>query len=841
MVTGWTRTFLAVAASAAVGLLSAGTASAGAQTTQATQTTRTAQTAASTQRSAAGTPAAATSAVPGAGASPTISATSQLSERRFVAAGTEAYVVGVEDGTFPPIGWHTTGQMGGVFAPPVKLLDGLWFGLGGNWLDDAATYTSGPGFVRMTFPVTDGLQPTLTEFAPDGQSAVLFGLTLVPANGSAATVAVTADAHSEVSATYPWGSTTPTWDQFNNQNTVSAANGVITFNQEKTSWYADVGASPAPSATATGSGYWGPTSTSDQAAFGTKGEGGQLTWNLSVPAAGRTLWLGVAGSQNSQADAGQTLQAALANPAGLLQSKIAERDGVAAQTSLQVPDSGVQQALLWSKLNLADLSRTIANAAIRDTMAGTVYPAPLATVPSLSAVDAAYPDYAEFFGTDGAYSSYGLSVSGQWQTAVNWLNTMRTVSEIVNGSTGKVLHEVTATGAVYYGDNSEPGDINETAQFAIAADLVWKWSGDNSVLTDNYKFIDEGEHYLASLATGPDHLWPVGDGIVENPSLGGEALDVASETIQALAALHDMAVAMNDSSTATWAAQREQAMLNAFSQWWISSQHLYADSLCTAAVAGTSCTAAGQQLQQRWWTSVAPMEQDIAPVADADAALGQLETPTFTGSCGLYVDGVGGPMGTSGQSCYLVNTGALAVGEANYGRLPQAVTDMDKIASQLTVEMPGSLPELAASSQYNPFEAFTSRANVMQAWSSYGLLWTVVNDLLGVSPDVPAGSVAVVPDVPPSWPSMSVQNLHVGMGTLGETASHHGAAYRTEVTGAQGLALTIGTVLVAGATVHSVTLNGAQVEYHLVATNRGTAVEVSVPHPTADEVLAVEA
>jgi hypothetical protein len=45
------------------------------------------------------------------------------------------------------------------------------------------------------------------------------------------------------------------------------------------------------------------------------------------------------------------------------------------------------------------------------------------------------------------------------------------------------------------------------------------------------------------------------------------------------------------------------------------------------------------------------------------------------------VDGVGGPMGTSGQSCYLVNTGALAVGEANYGRLPQAVTDMDKIAS----------------------------------------------------------------------------------------------------------------------------------------------------------------
>ena len=291
----------------------------------------------------------------------------------------------------------------------------------------------------------------------------------------------------------------------------------------------------------------------------------------------------MSGSQNGSANASQALQAALANPAGLLQDKITERDGVAAQTNLQVPDSGVQQALLWSKLNLADLNRTIANAAIRDVKAGTVYPAPLATVPQLSAIDAAYPDYAEFFGTDGAYSSYGLAVSGQWQTAANWLNAMRTVSQIENGSTGKVVHEVTATGAVYFGDNSDPGDINETAQFAIAADLTWKWSGDNAVLADNYKFIAAGEHYLASLATGPDHLWPVGDGIVENPSLGGEALDVASETIQALGALHDMAVAMNDNSTAAWAAQRENAMLKAFGQWWIKSQNLYADSMCTAA------------------------------------------------------------------------------------------------------------------------------------------------------------------------------------------------------------------------------------------------------------------
>jgi hypothetical protein len=83
--------------------------------------------------------------VPEATAAPVISATSKLDLRRYVAAGTSAYVVGVEDGSFPPIGWHTTGQMGGVWAPPVKLLDGLWFSIGGHWLGPATKYTSGPG------------------------------------------------------------------------------------------------------------------------------------------------------------------------------------------------------------------------------------------------------------------------------------------------------------------------------------------------------------------------------------------------------------------------------------------------------------------------------------------------------------------------------------------------------------------------------------------------------------------------------------------------------------------------------------------------------------------------
>ncbi|MBO0810106.1 MAG: hypothetical protein J2P32_17575, partial [Actinobacteria bacterium] len=58
--------------------------------------------------------------------SPELSVTSRLSDRREVAAGTRAYSIGFEDGRFYANGWHTTGEMGGIWTPPVKLLDGVW-------------------------------------------------------------------------------------------------------------------------------------------------------------------------------------------------------------------------------------------------------------------------------------------------------------------------------------------------------------------------------------------------------------------------------------------------------------------------------------------------------------------------------------------------------------------------------------------------------------------------------------------------------------------------------------------------------------------------------------------
>src|SRR5215211_5610073 len=108
---------------------------------------------------------------------PTLSVSDRLDDRRFVTTGTRAYEVGTEAGRYPAMGWHTRGEMGGIWSPPIKLLDGIWFGIDDEWIGPATEFSSGYGHVKMDLPDHNGLSVSRTDFASDGKRAVLFGLT----------------------------------------------------------------------------------------------------------------------------------------------------------------------------------------------------------------------------------------------------------------------------------------------------------------------------------------------------------------------------------------------------------------------------------------------------------------------------------------------------------------------------------------------------------------------------------------------------------------------------------------------------------------------------------------
>ncbi len=769
--------------------------------------------------------------------------TEMLDMKRYVAAGNRAYVVGIQDGSVNPsgIGWHITGQMGGVWAHPIKLLDHFQFYLNGQLLPPATTFVSGTGYVRQELPLTQGITITETQFAPDDLPVVLVGVDLYTANPGTTNVTLAIQPQSELIAAYPWSSTTPSSESVHQQDQViyDSALGALQFTQPgEPSWYALVSAAAEQNSAAGGFQSLGATNLGPAGSH--NGAAGELTYRVGLRGQSHTtIWFAISGSNVGKFEAAAAMQLGLEFPRLLLNKKISDRRELLSQAQIQIPDSDqmVQAAFDWAKLNLADMRRVVQNMEVRDTKEGTVYPPPINAIPIpfVSGFGAGYPDYPWFFGTDGCYTTFGLSAVGQWDAAKSHLNSIRQISQIVNGSTGKVLHEIVTSGSIYYGTNEQPGDTNETAEFATAVATLWRWSGDKSVRDDNYNFIKAGLTYITTnlvTATANPDGWPEGAGMVEATGMGAIKLDVAVYTIRALNDLAEMATSKGDIATHDWAANLASALTARFApDWWIPAQGLFADSLALKQAVPTDPTATlgtqpVTQLEQLYWTNATPMETGIAPFQDAEIAFPSLESSTFTGTTGFYQEGQDLPAITGSRQASALNTGVMAVAEAKYGRLDESLRYVRFVADELDVEQPGALPELFNSPDYPYFPSFAG-AMVMQAWSSYGVLWSLVDLYLGIEPNAPASSLSVIPDLPSSWPRLSIEDLNIGSAKLSVSASHSGKSYSTSVAGPSGWKLTIGYALPANSQVRSVTLNGKSAMFQILDTNRGREVHVS--------------
>jgi len=239
------------------------------------------------------------------------------------------------------------------------------------------------------------------------------------------------------------------------------------------------------------------------------------------------------------------------------------------------------------------------------------------------------------------------------------------------------------------------------------------------------------------------------------------------------------------------------------------------------------------QLEQLYWTNATPMETNFASVPDASIAFLQLESSAFTGKTGFFQQGMKG-----GFQASAVNTGVMAIAEANYGRMDQSLRYVQFVADELDVEQPGALPELFDSPDYtyfsggNPFGG----AMVMQAWSSYGIHWPLEELYLGIKPDAPAKTLAVVPNLPGSWKELSIDNLHVGSDQIAVSVKRAGINYVTTVSAPAGWSLTIGYTLPAKTQVKSVSLNHSPASFQIVNTNRGEEIHVQTNSGGTQEV-----
>jgi hypothetical protein len=823
----------------------------------------------------------------GAGAAtPELSETSRLQDRREIAAGTRAYSVGFQDGRFYANGWHITGEMGGVWTPPLKLVDGVWFGLDDQWVGPATQFTSGWGYTGYDLPDTAGLELERTDFVPDGRRGALFGLKITNP-GAARTAKLSVDAHSELMGHYPWGfsgvtpnasDNLPDSGSFDGRHLVFTDDGALPGAPEH-HYAALVGTALTPDSGEIGDQFWGPQpghrctgtepgapaepkpSQCDDGPFG-RGTGGELTYTLDLPAGGSTtVWLAVAGSDRGLAPARRELTRVLRDPAAKLAAKLAHRQRLSRMTRLSLPgDPLVQDAVEWGKQNLADSTQSAEDLQIRWTDQGKQFPPPLGTVPKATWFAAGFPDYPWIFGTDGEYTAFAAVSVGQFEAAKAHLRALRDISEVLNEGSGVVVHESVADGSIWFGhdsrrtnpDGSVSYDFNadETVKFPSAVALLWRWTGDDRFRDDLYDFAVRNLRYVARTLDADGDGWPEGLGNVERSGMGPEKLDVAVYYIRGLYDLADMARAKHDGATFAWARNLARRLQQRFDgTWWFEPEQQYADSLNDPG---------NVQSFQKHWIGQTPMESELrvggrtvpglAPFDHGDTALAGREDPCYSGqhplNPGLFHTGCGGgPEGRGEEIVFGLTTSIQSIGEGNYGRLGPgqqqrythalAETMFSEPATGGTPdEQPGAMPEIFPSPIQGPNidRCWTCRSMFMQAWGNYGTTWAVVHQWLGVRPDLGWGQVELVPQVPQGQTSVRGRDIRLGGGSADVLATHHGDAYRTEIRTSRGVGaeeVIIGHTLPHGVQPATVVLDGRTLHHYRVReTNRGTEVTV---------------
>jgi hypothetical protein len=815
-----------------------------------------------------------------------LSVTSRLQDRREAASGTRAYSIGFEDGRFYANGWHITGEMGGVWTPPLKLVDGVWFGLDGQWVGPATKFTSGWGYTRFDLPDTAGLEVERTDFVPDGRRGALFGLKITNP-GAARTAKLSVDAHSELMGQYPWGfggvtpnasDNLPDQGSFDGQRLVFTDDGSLP-GAPVHHYAAVVGTAMRPDSGTIGQQFWGPQpghrctgtepgapadpkpSACDDGPFG-KGVGGELTYSVSLPAGGsKTVWLAVAGSDGGLAPAQDELTKVLNDPDAQLAAKQASRQRLSEMTQLSLPgDPLVQQSIDWGKQNIADLTRTANNLQVRWTNQGKQFPAPLGTVPEATWIGAGLPDYPWLFGTDAEYTAFASVSVGQFEAIEDHLKALRDISDILNNRSGVVAHEAVADGSIWFGhdsrqtnpDGTTSFDFNtdETVKFPSTVALIWRWTGDNRFRDSMYDFSVRNLRYVARTLDTDHDGWPEGLGNVERSGMGPEKLDNTVYFIRGLYDLADMARSKNDGKTFAWASNLATKLHQRFDgTWWFDAAQQYADSL------GDN----NQQSFQKHWIGQTPMEAELhvdgrtvpglAPFGHGDTALAGRENDCFSGdhplNPGLFHTGCGGGANGQGEKVIFgLTTSIQSVGEGNYGRLGPgeqqrythalAETMFGEPATNGTPdEQPGASPEIFPSPDQGPNidRCWTCRSMFMQAWNNYGTAWAVVHQWLGVRPDLGHRAIEFVPQVPQGQTTVRGQDIRLGGGSADVLATHQGGRFTTEIDVSGGVgasAVTIGHTLARGQRPATVVLDGRTVHnYKLVETNRGTEVTVA--------------
>jgi hypothetical protein len=281
------------------------------------------------------------------------------------------------------------------------------------------------------------------------------------------------------------------------------------------------------------------------------------------------------------------------------------------------------------------------------------------------------PEYPQLFGCDTEYTVPGATAAGFAETSKSALLAL---ADYGTRGCGRIPHEITTNGRVFH-----PGNTQETPQFAAACWDYFRWTGDIAFLRRIYPLCKEGiDQYMPAIWGGGGSLYPIGDRVVERHGMGARKLDSTCYLFQALGALRDMAEALDYPEEARRYSARRDELAHRFEiDWWLEEESMYADSLHSD----------GRPQFDGHWTVVLPLLVGLASEERAKRALERIERE-WVNRWGL--------VHTRGREdlVWTLPTGLLALTAFRYGMPSSGVRLLENIAETASYGTLGAFKEL---------------------------------------------------------------------------------------------------------------------------------------------------
>ncbi|MGB5459638.1 MAG: glycogen debranching protein, partial [Eudoraea sp.] len=270
----------------------------------------------------------------------------------YVTAGDRVYMVGHQNGSFPDLGWHVKGEMGGIWDHPIKLMDGFEVTL--DWrdqslkLDSATSFVNYPYANKHTYNLSkNNLQIERFQFVPDGKEGLLIQYKLKNLSEKTQNFDFIFSGFSDLRPVW-LGERTGMIDSEDKAEFLKNSSAWL-IKDNKNPWYVIFGSHMQPS-----------EYSFEKSIHHGLGVSGNLTYKISLePNEIKIINFTIAGSYQSKEQALTTYDSIQNKSTHYLISKKQRYSQLAEQSKLTIPDKELQKAFEWLKYNCDWLIRDV--------------------------------------------------------------------------------------------------------------------------------------------------------------------------------------------------------------------------------------------------------------------------------------------------------------------------------------------------------------------------------------------------------------------------------------------------------------------------------------------------